>query len=125
MTSQEREAKKEDFIKYFEEVPVVKYAAMYIEVTEQTAHNWLNEDKDFLSRVNQAKSKWAKKRALKTRAEFQLERLDKEIWSEEKKIKIEGDPVKEILQGFGLDIKEGDDARQTEGDTETTSPDNA
>ena len=118
MTELERQEKKEEFIKYFEEVPVIKYAAMYIEITEQTAHNWLNEDATFLSQVNQAKSKWAKKRALKTRAEFQLERLDKEIWSEEKKIKIEGDPVKDILKGFGLDV------REAEGDQETTSPNN-
>jgi hypothetical protein len=119
MTSQERQDKKDDFIKYFEEVPVIKYAAMYIEITEVTAHDWLNKDPEFLSRVNQAKAKWAKKRALKTRAEFQLERLDKEIWSEEKKIKVEVDPVEKILRGFGLDV------REATRDTEESPQDNS
>jgi len=100
MTSQERQDLKEQFIAYFEEVPVVKYAAMYIEVTEQTAHNWLNEDADFLSRVNQAKAKWAKKRALKTKAEFQLERLDKEIWSEHKTLDVTVDASKALLKQY-------------------------
>ncbi len=32
---------KERFLKYFEDVPVQKYAAMYIGRTEQTIVNWL------------------------------------------------------------------------------------
>lgn len=111
MTDLEREEKKKHFVEYFEEVPVVKYAAMYIEVTEQTAHNWLNNDEEFLSRVNQAKARWAKKRALKTRAEFQLERLDKEIWSEHKTIDVVVDPRKEILKRYmGGEYDENRDA---------------
>lgn len=112
MTEIERQQKKDEFIAYFEEVPVIKYAAMYIEVTEPTAHNWLKEDSDFLSRVNQAKSKWAKKRALKTRAEFQLERLDKEIWSEHKTLDITVDPRKEILEQYlgGTDDRKAEEA---------------
>lgn len=105
-SEEERAKQKAEFIEYFEEVPVIKYAAMYVQISEQTAHDWLKKDPEFLSQVERAKSKWAKKRALKTRAEFQLERLDKEIWSEEKKIKVEVDPVKEILKGYGLDVGE-------------------
>lgn len=112
MTELQRQEKKDDFIKYFEEVPVIKYAAMYIEITEVTAHDWLNKDADFLSRVNQAKSKWAKKRALKTRAEFQLERLDKEIWSEKKELSVTIDPRKEILDKY---LNEGKEDGETEG----------
>lgn len=112
MTELERQQKKDEFVAYFEEVPVIKYAAMYIEITEVTAHDWLNKDSDFLSRVNQAKSKWAKKRALKTRAEFQLERLDKEIWSEHKTLDISVDPRKEILEQYlgGTDAGKTKDA---------------
>lgn len=100
MTKEERQQKKDDFVIYFEEVPVIKYASYYVEITEQTAHNWLKEDQDFFNRVNQAKSKWAKKRALKTKAEFQLERLDKEIWSERKELVVGIDPRKEILNKY-------------------------
>ena len=112
MTKEQRQQKKDDFISYFEEVPVIKYAAMYIEITEQTAHEWLKTDADFLSRVNQAKSKWAKKRALKTKAEFQLERLDKEIWSERKEVVLGVDPRKDILRQYlgGDDVGEAEEA---------------
>jgi len=110
MTELKRQEKKDEFVAYYEEVPVIKYAAMYIGVTEQTAHNWLNEDEEFFSRTEKAKAKWAKKRALKTRAEFQLERLDKDIWQEHKVTKIElGDPRKEILDKY----LGGDSAGQT------------
>lgn len=34
------------------------------------------------------------------------------------KIKVEGDPVKDILEGFGLNV------RETQGDSEASSPDN-
>ena len=89
----EREQIKELFIEYFEDVPVIKYASYYAGITEQTAHNWLKEDEEFLSLVNQAKARWAKKRALKTRAEFQLERLDKEIWREQKDLVTDGQKI--------------------------------
>ena len=121
MTKEQRQQKKDDFISYFEEVPVIKYAAMYIEITEQTAHEWLKTDKDFLSRVNQAKSKWAKKRALKTKAEFQLERLDKEIWSERKEVVLGVDPRKDILRQY----LGGDDAGQAQEAESRPSEDTA
>lgn len=92
-SEEERQKQKELFIEYFEEVPVVKYAAFYVGVTEQTAHNWLKWDEYFLGRVNQAKARWAKKRALKTREEFQLERLDKEVWREQKDVTTDGKPI--------------------------------
>ena len=100
ITDEERAKLKQLFIDYFEDVPVVKYAAYYIGVTEQTAHNWLNDDNDFLGLVNQAKARWAKKRALKTLPSFQLERLDKEVWREQKDIVTDGSPIKPALVIF-------------------------
>ena len=88
-------------------MPVIKYAAFYIEITEQTAHNWLKEDENFLSRINQAKARWAKKRAMRTKAEFQLERLDKEVWREQKDIVTDGQPIKALVE-FVDDGKNGD-----------------
>lgn len=95
-----RQEQKERFIEYFEQVPVIKYAAYYVEITEQTAHDWLKNDATFLNRVNQAKSRWAKKRALQTKAEFQLERLDKEIWREQKDIVSDGEAIGIALVEF-------------------------
>lgn len=99
-SEEERQKQKELFIGYFEEVPVIKYAAYYVEITEQTAHNWLAEDPVFFNRVNQAKARWAKKRAMRTRAEFQLERLDKEVWREQKDITTNGESLKVALVEF-------------------------
>ncbi len=73
---------KERFLKYFEDVPVQKYAAMYIGRTEQTIVNWLREDNDFFNRVQEKRALWVKKQALKAKAEFKLERLEKEVWKE-------------------------------------------
>lgn len=119
MTELKRQEKKDEFVAYYEEVPVIKYAAMYISVTEQTVHNWLNEDESFFSRVEKAKAKWVKKRALKTRAEFQLERLDKEIWQEQKITKVEfnKNPAREVLEAMDLVEKEGGDDGQATDNT--------
>lgn len=71
---------KDKYIRYYEDVPVQKYAAMYIGRTEQTIISWCKSDKDFFNRVQVAKSIWVKKRVLKTRAEFQLERLANDVF---------------------------------------------
>lgn len=80
---------KDKFIEYFRDVPVQKYAAMYIGRTEQTIINWLKADMDFFNRVQEARAEWVKRKAVKVKAEFALERLEKEIWSERKEIKLE------------------------------------
>ena len=100
ITDVERQEKKDQFVAYFEAVPVIKYASYYVEITEQTAHNWLKEDTVFFNRVNQAKSRWAKKRAMQTKAEFQLERLDKEIWREQRDITTNGETLNIALVEF-------------------------
>jgi hypothetical protein len=96
-----RQEQKRHFIEYFEQVPVIKYASYYVEITEQTALNWLKNDPEFLNRVNQAKARWAKKRALQTKAEFQLERLDKEIWREQKDFVTDGEPFTALVEFVG------------------------
>lgn len=106
MTEPERKEKKDKFVKYFEDVPVIKYASFYIGIDEKTAYNWIKDDDDFSSRINQAKSRWARKRALKTKSEFQLERLDKEIWREQKDIVSDGDPIRPALVVF-MDDEDG------------------
>lgn len=101
MTEPERQAKKDKFVAYFHEVPVQKYGAMYIGVTEQTIINWLNEDVVFFNAVQEARADWVKKKASKVKAEFALERLEKEIWQEQKTTKVElSDPRKEILDKY-------------------------
>lgn len=73
---------KERYIKYFEDVPVQRYAAMYIGRNEDTIVLWKKNDPEFSEAVNQARANWVRKQALKAKAEFKLERLEKEIWKE-------------------------------------------
>jgi hypothetical protein len=80
----ERQAQKDKFVEYFKDVPVQKYAAMYVGITEQTATVWLREDPEFLKRVQEARADWVKKRAIETKAEFALERLEHEVFKERK-----------------------------------------
>ncbi len=86
----ERQAQKEKFIEYFRDVPVQKYAAMYVGITEQTATVWLKEDPEFLKKVQEARADWVKKKALDTKAEFALERLEHEVWKERKETDLKG-----------------------------------
>ena len=92
--------KKADFIKYFEDVPVQKYAAMYIGVTEATVINWMKEDEDFSSAVHQARAKWVKKRTLDVKAEFALERLESSVFKERREMEIKlPEPIISLEEG--------------------------
>lgn len=73
---------KDEFIAYYKDCPVQKYAAMAIGRSEVTICDWKDADEDFRNRVDQAKAFWVKKKLLQTRAEFGLERLEKEIFAE-------------------------------------------
>lgn len=84
LPEEERQELKDKFVKYFQDVPVQKYAAMYIGVTENTITNWLKEDEEFCDAVNQARAEWVKKQVIKAKAEFKLERMEAEIFKERK-----------------------------------------
>lgn len=75
---------KIDYVRYFEDVPVQKYAAKYVGRTSETIMEWKASDPDFLYRVNQAESKFIKKKLLQTQASFALERLFKDVFAERK-----------------------------------------
>lgn len=83
-TEEERQEQKDKFVSYFKDVPVQKYAAMYVGITEQTAINWLRDDPEFFNNVQSARAEWVKKRAIETKAEFALERLEHEVFKERK-----------------------------------------
>jgi hypothetical protein len=84
----ERDEQKDKFVAYFRDVPVQKYAAMYVGITEQTAIDWMKKDQDFLNRVQEARADWVKKQVYKAKAEFKLERLEKSIFKESKELEV-------------------------------------
>lgn len=71
---------KEKYIEYFSEVPVQKYAAMYIGRDEDTIIRWRKHDKDFADAVERSKAEWIRKKVMATKAEFALERLDNSMF---------------------------------------------
>lgn len=68
---------KGQYVAYFLDVPIQKYAAMAIGRNEDTIIRWRNEDQDFAESVQKAKAEWIRKRLISTKAEFALERLER------------------------------------------------
>lgn len=77
----DREKLKQEYVKYFEDVPVQKYAAMAIGRDEDTIIRWRKDDPDFAEAVLKAKAEFIRKKVLATKAEFALERLEREVFS--------------------------------------------
>lgn len=71
---------KEEYVKYYEDVPIQKYAAMYIGRDEDTIIRWKNDDQDFADAIQRAKAEWVRKKMLGVKAEFALERLEKSVF---------------------------------------------
>lgn len=76
---------KDEYVKYFEDVPVQKYAAQYIGRDEDTIIRWKHTDTQFADRIKKAESKWVRRKLLKTKAEFALERLQASIFKQQPK----------------------------------------
>jgi hypothetical protein len=72
---------KLSYLRYYAEVPVQKYAAMFIGRDEDTIIRWRNEDSSFADAVLKAKAIWIRNKLVSTKAEFALERLEKEVFS--------------------------------------------
>jgi hypothetical protein len=73
---------KAEYIEYFKDVPVQRYAAMAIGRNEDTILVWKRNDAAFSEAVEKARAEWVRKKAMEVKAEFALERLEKDIWSQ-------------------------------------------
>ena len=83
---------KKGYVTYFMDVPVQRYAAMYIGRDEDTIIRWRKDDPAFADAIQRAKAEWIRKRVLATKAEFALERLEKEIFSPSTTLQIDTSP---------------------------------
>lgn len=90
MTSQKEKIAelKRKYIEYYKELPVQKYAAMYVGRDEETIINWRKDDLDFSNQVDLARAEWVRKKANKAKVEFALERLEKQIFKETKEVEL-------------------------------------
>jgi|SRR6266567_4406574 len=80
---------KQQYINYYRDVPIQKYAAQAVCRDEDTIIRWRKTDKDFADAVYQAHAEWVRKRVIATKAEFALERLEREIFGRKTTLSIE------------------------------------
>lgn len=70
--------KKERFMEYFRKVPIQKFAAGYIGVSEDTIGRWKDADEDFADCIEHAKAEFVSAKMNKIRSnEWILERIFK------------------------------------------------
>ena len=105
MTSNQR--LKEQYLLYFEDVPIQKYAAMAIARDEDTIIRWRKEDPDFADAVQIAKASWIRKKVLATKAEFALERLEKEVFGQNLSASYADGPTVTLVSFIGADEPDG------------------
>jgi hypothetical protein len=79
---------KSEYIKYYIDLPVQRYAAMAIARDEDTIIRWRREDQEFADAVQRAKAEWVRKKVIATKAEFALERIEKEVFSPSATVEI-------------------------------------
>lgn len=117
MTKDELKAK---YLEYYADLPVQKYACMYIGKSEDTLIRWRQEDENFANRLQELRAKWVAKKVSKAKVEFALERLEREVFKDTKEILVIN-PVEQILKQFGVE----NDVRETKEIENTSSQDNS
>lgn len=66
---------KEEYIAFYKELPMQKYAAKAIMRSVDTVQLWAREDPDFSAKVELAKAEYVRSTVKRTKPEFRLERL--------------------------------------------------
>lgn len=102
---------KAEYVKYYKDVPIQKYAAMFIAKDEDTIIRWRKEDSIFADAVLRAKAEWVRKRLITTRAEFALERLEKNIFSNNATIEVDVSGYDRYIASHQLDPNTVDNRR--------------
>lgn len=91
-----------------------KLIARSVGVTDDTLKHYRDKDPDFSERLEQGRVRFLEKHMRKSKPEFLLERMEKEIFSQKLEVVNDRDPVEEILKAYGL-MKEGGNDRQVDG----------
>jgi len=83
---------KQRYLEYYEDVPIQKYAAMAVGRDEDTVLRWKKDDTDFADAVQRAHAQRVRKKVIAVKAEFALERLQKDLFSERQEINLSPAP---------------------------------
>lgn len=90
MTEQERMAtEKVDFLKYFADVPIQKYAAMHIGRSDETITRWKRDDVEFVEQIKALRAEYLRKSVKKIRLgdpKWVIERMYKKDFSARQEI---------------------------------------
>ena len=99
---------KAKYTEYYADVPIQKYAAMYIGRDEDTIMRWRNEDADFAESVDRAKAEWIRQKVVATKPNFALERLEKSIFSSKAtyEMEIRTEPDEKLAGEFAEFLKQ-------------------
>lgn len=74
--------KKEMVLEYLESIPVYKWAAKSVMISQDTLKDWRKEDKEFDDACEAKISEFVRKTARRAKPEFQLERLLKDDFAQ-------------------------------------------
>lgn len=97
MINDDKLSLKEQFLGYFKDVPIQKYAAAFIGKNEDTICVWKQEDADFSDQIERVKANFLRKNLkLVQSKQWIIERLFNDHFGD--KIKVDIDPQKEILK---------------------------
>lgn len=89
---------KEQFLEYFLDVPIQKYAAAVIGRDENTITRWKTEDVDFSDQINVAKARFLQTNLKRVRSkEWTIERLFKDHFSPPKQEVENSGEIKHII----------------------------
>jgi hypothetical protein len=76
-----------------------KWIAAGVGIHETTIHDWLKNDKDFASQLDQARSSFINKNMRKAKPDFLLETADREIFGRKQDITSNGQSINIIVDG--------------------------
>jgi hypothetical protein len=78
-----------------------KWIAASIGIHETTIHDWLKDDKDFASQLDQARASFINKNMRKARPDFLLETADRETFGRKQEVAVTGNAIQAIIDKYG------------------------
>lgn len=112
-----------------EAAPVIyhyKWIAASIGIDEKTLQRYRDADPEFDGQLNQKRADFIKKNMHKARPDFLLQTSDRETFGDKKQLEVTINPVKQILEGYGLtqngQLIEGELDDRQDDDAVSTAP---
>lgn len=89
--------KKDAILSYLGEVPVYKWAAKAVSISEDTLLKWRKDDPGFADQCEARIAEFVKKNVKKARPEFQLERLLRDDFGQGIDVTSKGEKIEGLI----------------------------